>query len=248
MKVAKILVKNLYKYTHYLYAPLTDRFRFSKDIKEPLHVKHSQWKEYLYKEFAKPGISVLEIGSREVTGESLARNSFKPANYLGFDYYPGANVDRVGDVHKLSSYFSAEEKFDLIYSSACFEHFAMPWLVAEEISKLLKVGGTIFVETHFSFASHERPWHFFQYSDMALRALFSPALGFETIDGGMCNPISGRFAAGADSYLRFGRIPDLYCHSSYLGKKVREVPHFSWNQVDIQEVVGKTEYPKPKIS
>ena len=44
-----------------------------------------------------------------------------------------------------------EEKFDIIYSSACFEHFAMPWVVAIEIAKLLKVGGIVFVETHFSF-------------------------------------------------------------------------------------------------
>jgi hypothetical protein len=34
------------------------------------------------------------------------------------------------------------------------------------------VGGVLFVETHFSFSSHERPWHFFQFSDMALRVLF----------------------------------------------------------------------------
>jgi hypothetical protein len=61
----------------------------------------------------------------------------------------------------------------------------MPWLVATEIAKLLKVGGVLFVETHFSFSSHERPWHFFQFSDMALRVLFSPALGMECIEAGM---------------------------------------------------------------
>ena len=59
---------------------------------------------------------------------------------------------------------------------ACFEHFAMPWLVAPEIASLLKVGGILFVETHFSYSSHERPWNFIQFSDMDLRILFSEAL------------------------------------------------------------------------
>jgi len=145
-------------------------------------VSHLKWQKYLYEIGNKPGMRILEIGSREVTGESSARKEFSLAKYIGFDYYPGKNVEVVGDAHKLSSYFEDQEKFDIVYSSACFEHFAMPWIVAVEISKLLKIGGIVFVETHFSYSSHERPWHFFQFSDMALRTLFSPALGFECIE------------------------------------------------------------------
>jgi hypothetical protein len=121
----------------------------------------------------------------------------------------------------------------------------MPWLVATEIAKLLKVGGVLFVETHFSFSSHERPWHFFQFSDMALRVLFSPALGMECIEAGMSNPIVGRFSALADEALRFRRVPGLYCHSEFLGRKVRDVPSFTWDSVALDQVVGETSYPEP---
>ena len=117
--------------------------------------------------FNKPGLNILEVGSWNVTG-SNRRQFFSHANYVGFDYYDGENVDVVGDAHKLSYYFEDEEKFDLIFSSAVFEHLHMPWVAAEQISKLLKPGGHVFIETHFSFSSHERPWHFFQFSDMAL--------------------------------------------------------------------------------
>ena len=189
---------------------------------------------------------VLEIGSREVTGASNARNEFAKAEYVGFDYYPGDNVDVVGDAHKLSSYFEEEEQFDVVYSSACFEHFAMPWIVAAEIAKVLKVGGFVFVETHFSYSSHERPWHFFQFSDMALRVLFSEALGFECVEAGMSNPIVGRFSSLADSNLKNKPVGGLYCHSEYLGKKVRNVKGFSWEQVDLSSVVGEAKYPQPK--
>jgi hypothetical protein len=79
-----------------------------------------------------------------------------------------------------------------------------------------------------------------------LRVLFSSALGFECIEAGMSNPIVGRFSAFADEYLRYKPIRGLYCHSEYLGRKVRDVPSFNWNQVDLSEVVSGTTYPAPK--
>ncbi|MFT6275275.1 MAG: SAM-dependent methyltransferase [Halioglobus sp.] len=230
--------------------PLIVESRFDKkfiaeDVPMSKMVSHENWQNYLYDIGNKPGMRVLEIGSREVTGDSSAREKFSNAEYVGFDYRPGRNVDVVGDAHKLSSFFEGQDKFDIIYSSACFEHFAMPWLVASEISKLLKLDGIVFVETHFSFSSHERPWHFFQFSDMALRALFSEALGFTCIEAGMSNPMVGRFSSLADDYLKNQPIAGLYCHSEYLGRKSREVNDFDWNTLELSDVVGETTYPVP---
>lgn len=209
-------------------------------------VQHQKWQNYLYSIGNKPGLKILEVGSREVTSTSQARKNFSQATYVGFDFYPGSNVDVVGDAHKLSSYFPEGEKFDIIYCSACFEHFAMPWIVTTEIAKMLKVGGIVFVETHFSFSSHERPWHFFHFTDMALRTLFSPALGFECMEAGFSNPIVGRFSQLADEYLRDQPVVGLYCHSEYLGRKVKEVSNFDWQKIDLTDVVGDTKYPAPK--
>ncbi len=216
------------------------------DVPMSTMISHQKWQNYLYELGNKAGMRVLEVGSREVTGTSNARNRFSKAEYVGFDYYAGRNVDVVGDAHRLSSYFEDQEPFDLVYSSACFEHFAMPWIVATELAKVLKVGGTLLVETHFSFSSHERPWHFFQFSDMALRVLFSEALGFECIEAGMSNPIVGRFSSLADKYLQNQPVHGLYCHSEYLGRKTRNVETFDWAHVDLTSVVGDTKYPQPK--
>lgn len=231
-----------------LLRPKSDRSFLAPDVPLSKIVAHQKWQRYLYDIGNKPGMRILEIGSREVTAKSGARNAFAKAEYVGFDYYAGNNVDVVGDAHKLSSYFGEKDRFDIIYSSACFEHFAMPWLVATEVAKLLKVGGLVFVETHFSYSSHERPWHFFQFSDMALRVLFSEALGFDCIEAGMSNPIVGRFSSGpeTDAYLRNQPVTGLYCHSEYLGRKVREISDFDWNKVDLRQVVGETKYPEPK--
>ena len=213
---------------------------------------HSNFIDYISRHGNIEGKKVLEIGSRVVTTASY-REYFYNAEYVGFDYYEGENVDVTGDAHRLSSYFKPEEKFDVIFSLNVFEHLAMPWLLPIEISKLLKVGGIVFIGTHFSHSSHERPWHFYQYSDMGLRALFNAKLGFECIEAGFSNPIIGRFSNLADEYLRRKPVTGLYCHSNYLGKKTKDIDinDFDWNKLKLNDVVGDTTYPelnsKPKM-
>jgi hypothetical protein len=221
-------------------------FRRKKhEIPPPTNVSHSHWADFLSKTFNERGVRVLEIGSRNVTGDNH-RARFSRADYLGFDFYPGENVDVVGDAHRLSSYFEGQERFDLIFSSAVFEHLHMPWVAVIEIQKMLKAGGFVFIETHFSFSSHERPWNFFQFSDMGLRALFNDSLGFDLIDSGMSNPIAGYFAGAADGYLRYLPVIELYCHSEILCRKRSEVGDFEWSKVTLDEIVDGTRYPAPK--
>jgi hypothetical protein len=106
-------------------------------VPEPKLVPHSKWVPFLSNSFNKPGVRILEIGSRKVTGADT-RGPFSSADYVGFDFYEGENVDVVGDAHKLSSYFGANEKFDLSFSSAVFEHFHMPWIVGTRDTKAPK--------------------------------------------------------------------------------------------------------------
>ena len=227
-----------------LLATLPFRFRDNR-ISKPENVSHEHWVDYVSNTFNKTGFRVLELGSRNVTGANQ-RSRFSNADYVGFDFYDGENVDVVGDAHMLSTYFSSNEKFDLIFSSAVFEHLHMPWVAAVEIQKLLKVGGYVFIETHFSYSSHERPWHFFQFSDMGLRALFNDALGFDLIETGMSNPISGYFAHNADGYLKHLPITELYCHSEIFCRKRCDIDDFDWSNVRMDSIVDGTRYPPPK--
>jgi ubiquinone/menaquinone biosynthesis C-methylase UbiE len=216
------------------------------DVPTSSRLAHPEWHEHVFSLANKPGMRVLEVGSREVCGPSVARKYFDKAEYVGFDFYPGANVDVVGDAHRLSEYFKPDDRFDLIFSSACFEHFAMPWIVSREIVKLLKVGGHCFVETHFAFSSHERPWHFFHFTDMGLRVLFPAAMGMECIDACMSNPIVGRFMKQSARYLRNTRVSHMFGFSEYLGKKVAEVDSFAWSTLRLTDVVGDLKYPAPR--
>lgn len=206
-------------------------------------IAHGNWIDYLLKLCDKPGMRVLELGSRNVTGD-LFRDKFKKATYVGFDYYAGENVDVAGDAHQLSCYFN--EKYDLIFSSAVFEHLAMPWRVSVEMIKLLKTGGYVFIETHYSYSSHERPWHFFQYSENALDVLFPEKFGMRCVKKGCSNLIEGKFSIDASEYLRGKMVPGLYCHSEYLGQKFKDVEEseLDWSVVSLDDVRKGTEYPR----
>lgn len=86
---------------------------------------------------------------------------------------------------------------------------------------------------------------FFHFTDLGLKALFSPALGFECIEAGMSNPLVARFSRFAERHLRFRPLSHLYAHSEYLGRKSRNVETINWNKLDLSDVVEGTEYPEP---
>ena len=211
-----------------------------EDVPVSKNIGHGEWINTLQKLADVEGNEILEVGSRVVTGSNF-RGVFKKANYTGFDLYDGPNVDVVGDAHQLTKYF--DKKFDLIFSHAVFEHFEMPWIVADEMIKLLNPGGYIFVETHYSYRSHERPWHFFQFSENALKVLFSSKRGIECIEAGCSNPMVGFFSDEASEYLRGRFISGLYCHSDFLGRKVEDV-ELKWEKSSNNTEFGM--YPKQK--
>lgn len=195
-------------------------------------------------QFNRPTTKVLEIGSRCVSSQAHWKRFFPDVQYTGIDIIDGENVDLVADAHRLSEYFD-KESFDLVLSFAVFEHLAMPWVVAEEISKVLKIGGHVAIETHFSYSEHELPWHFFQFNSNALESMFNEALGFDVLDSGLDSPIVGRFANKAAPHLRGKPVSDLYCHSSIIAVKNKacESEKFSWRGA-LPTVVKNTMYPR----
>lgn len=187
--------------------------------------------------------TILEVGSREVANKSRLKACLPLAKHIGFDVHPGENVDVVGDVHKLSDYIDPNS-IDVIISFAVFEHLAMPWLVAEEYAKVLKVGGVAGTFTHFSFSEHEMPWHFFQFNNNGLEVLFNRHLGFETVESGKGMPMVGRFAYDCKPEHAGKPIKNLYCSSYIITKKVEETAaDFCWRG-NLEGSYKQTEYPK----
>lgn len=81
----------------------------------------------------------LDIGC----GDSSSLNFFQEQyNVKGIDLYPAVEDDRIvkGDFYDLSSF----EKQDLIFCNHTLEHSLAP-LLLEQISKIHKIGGAIFI-------------------------------------------------------------------------------------------------------
>jgi SAM-dependent methyltransferase len=127
-----------------------------------------------------PSPSVLEIGSRNVTGVTHRDLFPQCQEYVGFDILPGEAVDIVGDIHRLSDYCQ-NEHFDLVYGISVFEHLLFPWKAVLEINKVMKIGGYLHVSTHPVWPEHEMPWDFWRFPKNGFHALFNKYTGFEIV-------------------------------------------------------------------
>jgi hypothetical protein len=205
------------------------------------------WHSHFVEEVNRRQLHVLEIGSRIVVAGTKNKRDFFPeaASYTGFDYYGGPNVDVVGDAHKLSRYFP-NRKFGAIFSHSVLEHVAMPWVVALEMAKILELGGLVFHHVPSAWPLHELPWDFYRFSIEGMKALFPPALGFESVKAGYEFPVQIHMHQNLPDLSEFPYAIG-FGFVAFMAQKVREVDlsRYSW-QAGLMEVVeaGST-YPKP---
>ncbi len=145
--------------------------------KDPLTKHNAEATELLRKI---ENASVLEIGSRDVSG-NVDRGRFpNAAEYVGFDVLDGDNVDIVGDVHELSK-LVPNNHFDIVYSTSVFEHLLFPWKAALEINRVLKPGGFVLTQTHPAWPEHEMPWDFWRFPHQSFISIFNEYTGFEIV-------------------------------------------------------------------
>jgi SAM-dependent methyltransferase len=203
--------------------------------KDPFHLNYCAFLEEV-KQI--PDCHILELGARN----SPTRQGFAGCRrFTGLDIHPGANVDVVGDAHRLTEYFPRNH-FDAVFSLAVFEHLAQPWQVALEIARVLKPGGWVFIGTVAAWPPHARPWDFWRFSEHALRALLNPRLGFEVV---RCNEgLPGMLVSLSSDLPTRGlyRAPANLAVSALARKVAEPDPALVW-AVDTREFLAGTIYP-----
>ncbi|MBL0060222.1 MAG: class I SAM-dependent methyltransferase [bacterium] len=120
------------------------------------------------------GKRVLSFGS----GDGGDRAWLERAGYelVCFDIYPGPFTDVVCDGHELPF---ADAQFDIVVSTAVFEHLYNPFQAAREIHRVLKPGGTLVGSAAFLEAYHANSY--FHMSHLGLTEVFRRA-GFGEIE------------------------------------------------------------------
>lgn len=93
----------------------------------------------------------------------------KHLSILNLDIDPSIpQLDVVADAHWLPF---KTECFDIVYSIAVLEHVKKPWIVANEIYRILQPGGYIVVELPFLNVIHHEH-DYFRFTDKGIRSLF----------------------------------------------------------------------------
>jgi len=127
---------------------------------------HSIGRQFFETYFAVPPAEILEVGSFDVNG-SLRDCAPGGGIYTGVDISPGPGVDIVlEDPHSLPF---ADDRFDAIVSSSCFEHDPMFWVTFVEVVRVAKTGGIIYINAPSNGPYHAYPFDYWRfYPDAAL--------------------------------------------------------------------------------
>jgi hypothetical protein len=119
---------------------------------------------------------ILDVGSYDVNG--TMKPIFEKGQYVGLDMEAGPNVDIVRVSHDIP--FEKDE-FDIVISSSCFEHDDMFWISFQEMCRVLKPGGYMYVQAPSNGPYHGWPgdnWRFYIDSWKALEK-WGKKLGFD---------------------------------------------------------------------
>lgn len=181
--------------------------------------------------------TMLDIGGRDRSKLDRSKQ-FPNIDVTVLDIIDGNNVDVVGDAHELSKTFQPDS-FDSVYSVCVFEHILMPWKVAVEINKILKIGGVGMIFTHQTLGMHDLPWDFWRFSSDSWDSIFNNRTGFEIVDRAM----------DAESYI----LPFIYRPDKKLAERsagyegtavlVRKIGNATVNwDVGLSEIIN-TQYP-----
>ncbi len=113
-----------------------------------------------------PGKIVLNLGSGIGQFDHYLSKEIKLIN---LDIVPlKKNVHVIGDAHFLPF---KNESFDIIYSIAVLEHVKKPWIVADEIFRVLHPGGHVVLELPFLNVIHDEH-DYFRFTDKGILSLF----------------------------------------------------------------------------
>ena len=114
---------------------------------------------------------ILEIGSYQVEGqEAIAqlRPLFANHSYLGVDSRPGPGVDQVADVEALPF---ADESFGTIIALNTFEHVPHFWRGLDEVYRVLRPDGALFISCPFDCHIHCYPHDYWRFTPEAFDLL-----------------------------------------------------------------------------
>src|SRR5687768_11266228 len=112
---------------------------------------------YLTQRIADSPGRILEVGSKDYSdqGGGVTQNFRQRygGNYVGVDMEAGRGVDVVQDLSQSIGPLE-RESFDLIICCSVLEHVRKPWVMADNLTDLLRAGGRLYIAVPWVWRYH----------------------------------------------------------------------------------------------
>jgi hypothetical protein len=124
----------------------------------------------------------LEVGAKDYGSTQDFRTALATrGEYLGVDMQPGPGVDLVADLTEPLEEIDRRlggRRFGTIICLSVLEHCAQPFVMAENLTALLKPGGRIYISAPFAWRFHGYPSDYWRFTHEGVRKLF-PRIDFD---------------------------------------------------------------------
>jgi SAM-dependent methyltransferase len=147
---------------------------------------------------------IFDIGSKETKGTYAFGSPPRDAKVVCVDIEDRPGVDLVADAHDL--HMVANESVDCVTTVSVLEHVRNPRKVMQEIYRILKPGGIVYISVPFIFPFHADPYDFYRFSHKGVLILCEQ---FECIDSGF-----NRGPASTMHHLLVHFMAMLFCFNS----------------------------------
>jgi SAM-dependent methyltransferase len=171
---------------------------------------------------------VLEVGSKDYGSTATFRNFYSASEYVGVDMEHGKGVDLVVDLVEGTGALPLDH-FDLVICCSVMEHVRKPWVFADNLTKLTREGGQIYISVPWVWRYHAYPDDYFRFSYRGIMELFPEfewaSLEYSTNVPDEFIPISGESKKTDDSMAHYRPV-------AFLSKQRRKyLPYLMVNMV-----------------
>lgn len=136
----------------------------NKDIRGEVFVLRYRIKKHMEQVFTNQNDIILDVGCGD---DPFYKKSIQ-GKIIGFDIRPSKYTLVVGDAHHLP--FS-DMVFDKVIVANSLYYFKNPNRVIDEISRVLKKGGVVFISVPFHYPVHDKPHDRYRFTEFGLTSL-----------------------------------------------------------------------------
>lgn len=113
---------------------------------------------------------VVEIGAKDY-GSTVSFRDLYPGEYVGVDLEAGTGVDVVVDLSAGLGELK-EAHFALAICCSVLEHTPTPWVMADNLTRLLRPGGALYISVPWVWRYHAYPDDYFRFSPRGVQSIF----------------------------------------------------------------------------